>query len=289
MRSAVAAPHVVGDRLRDRPLVERVAAARVRSAPASRRGADCGTRRRPPANGRRGGTWRPRRGSRARIGFDVLPLVRDDLAHRVTVARVSDRGLERAVHGDRAVAREQLAPAVDDPGNAHRQFAAIGDGLQAAALELFGRRALRRPAAGVQRVHALRLRVVDEREQVAADAVHRGFDDGEDGRGSDRGIEGVAPLLEDAQPRRRRQRLARGDHAVAREHDRARRARIRRGPVARALLRISSQERHAQQDDRAEDNRSHRISHHSSRIPECRPRSRIPESRIPSPGSRVPT
>ena len=143
-----------------------------------------------------------------------------------------------------------------------------------------------RPLA-LRRVHALRFGVVDESEQVAADAVHRGFDDGEDGRGSDRGVEGVAALLEDAQARRRCQGLARGDDAVAREHDRACRARIRRRPVARALLRISSQERHAKHADRTEDNRSHRISHHSSRIPECV--SEVPNPEFPNPESRVPT
>ena len=80
--------------LRDRPLVERVAAApcdllerrrevRVAEDVAGRRRMAAGQER-----GRRGRIAREQR-------FDVLPLVRDDLADRVAVARVADRRLER--------------------------------------------------------------------------------------------------------------------------------------------------------------------------------------------------
>jgi hypothetical protein len=91
------------------------------------------------------------------------------------------------------------------------------------------------PAAGVERAKLFRLRVVDEREDIAPNPGHRRLDDGEDGGGCDRRINRVAALLHDLQARGRGEWLARRDHAVAREHGRARAAGIARGAIAGQL------------------------------------------------------
>jgi hypothetical protein len=184
--------------------------------------------------------------------LDVLPRVRDDFAHREAVTRVTDCRLERAIELDGAEPREQLGPPVNDAGHAHRQLAPIGNRLQAAPLELVRRGRFRSPSACVQPVHLLRLGVVDERKQIPADAVHRRLDDGQDGCRGDRRVDGVPPLLENTQSGGRRQRLARRDQAVARQHDRAGRARIRGGPIAGTLLGVSSHHVHPEQN-RSED------------------------------------
>ncbi len=230
----LAAAHVVGDGLGDRPLVERVAPAlgdelegrreaRVAEDVARRGGAAAGEER---------------RGCRRIAQQDwlgVLPLRRDDVGDGVAFARVRDRRLQRAIQLQRAVAREQLVPAVHDPGHADRQRAAIRDRVEAPAPVFVRCRRGRRASARVQRAHALRLRVVHDREQVSPDAVHRRLDNGQDRRGGDRRVDGVAALLQDAQPGGGRERLAGGDQTVARQHGRSRASRIGCGTIAWSL------------------------------------------------------
>jgi hypothetical protein len=62
------------------------------------------------------------------------------------------------------------------------------------------------------------LAIPDERQCIAADAIGGWFDDGERDARSQRRIHGIATLPEDSQPSLRGQRLARGDHAMRREH-----------------------------------------------------------------------
>ena len=133
----------------------------------------------------------------------------------------------------------------------------------------------------------LRLRVVDDGEQVAADAVHRRLDDGEDGRRGDGGVDGVAAVLQDAQPRRGRQRLARGDMPLRASTTDRGRARIpgRRspGPCCASAARSGMPSRTTVQRTTARI--ESRITHLAFR--NARPRSRIPES--PNPRSRFPS
>ena len=78
----------------------------------------------------------------------------------------------------------------------------------------------------------LRFRVVDDRQQVAADAVHARLDDGEHGGGGDGGIDRVAAVLQHAQAGRRGERLARRDHAAPPDRGRARAANVSRRAIA---------------------------------------------------------
>ena len=83
------------DRARDRPGVERVAAASRNQLEASPRAAGWRRSRRGAARGRPGRNVRAAAGSCASRSADSLPVVRDDLLHREAVARVADRRLQR--------------------------------------------------------------------------------------------------------------------------------------------------------------------------------------------------
>jgi hypothetical protein len=117
-------------------------------------------------------------------------------------------------------------PDVDDERTASGHF---GD----AALREFRRcGGVRGAAGGIEAEDLFRLRVVDEREQVAADAVHARLDHGEHGRGGHGGIDRVAAGLQDLQACRGRKRLARGDHAAASDGGRARAVDVSRRAIA---------------------------------------------------------
>ena len=101
------------------------------------------------------------------------------------------------------------------PGTDQLSGPCVGDLRRApCAAKTLDRRGVRGPAAGVEAVELLRLRVPDDGEQVAADAARHRLDDAEHGVGGDGGVDRVAALLEDADRGGRRQRLARRGHAV---------------------------------------------------------------------------
>src|SRR4029453_9627180 len=143
------------------------------------------------------------RGRRGRIAYEgvltFLPLIRDDLADGDPGGSVAEGRLARLGQRDRPQLRQELVPPVDHTGYGDRQLAAIRHRVELATFELLEGCGRRRAAAGVHRAVALRLRVVDDREEVSADAVHRGLDDGEDGRRGDGRVDGIAALLEHAQ------------------------------------------------------------------------------------------
>ena len=120
---------------------------------------------------------------------------------------------------------------------------------------------MRRAAGRVERVELLRLGVPDDREQIATDAVHRRLDDGEDAGGGDCSVDGVAAVLQDLEARSRRQRLARRDHAVARDGNRSRAAWIASRTVARCLC-----ERARHDERRARDRDEKRSAHGASKM-----------------------
>ena len=244
-RDETAAPlQVVRDRATDRAAVKRVAsAARDLFERRGQRGIleDVAGRGRFPARQK---DFRRVRVARQHLRL-VAPLPGDDLGDAIAVARVADRRLDRLRQRDRAVLRQQRVPAVHDAGDAHGQLATVGDLVEMTAAEFVERRRRRGAAARVEAVHALRPRVVHDREQVAADAVHRRLDDREHRGGGDRRVDRVAARLQHMQSRGARQRLTRGDRAVSGEHDGARRSRVRRGTIAGKLLSESHRRKYA--------------------------------------------
>ena len=234
VEQAVALLHVGRNGRGDRALVERVASAAC----------DLFERRREMRVGEdlaglgRVAVGKERR-RRDRIGAQlplaVMPLAADDLGHGVPVSRVLDRRRDRARERDRAVRRQQRRPAVDDAGHAHRQHAGPWNRRQIARREDVGRGGICRSPARVQHVQLPAFRVVHDGEQIAADAVHRRLDDGEHGGRRNRGVDGVAAVLQHLEAGGGGERLARGDHAAAAHDDRPRGARVGGRSIARNL------------------------------------------------------
>ena len=179
---------------------------------------------------------RGRHGIRGKFLLARFPLVADDLLDGIPVARVVGRGRDSLRHGDRSVLREQLGPAFHHARHCHRQDAGARHARLVALRVRIRRRRVCGSPAGVQRPQRLRLRVVDDGEEVAADAGHRRLDDREHSGGRDRGVNRVAAVLKHLQAGRRGQRLARCDHPVPGEHGRASAVRIRSGPIARTRM-----------------------------------------------------
>ena len=159
------------------------------------------------------------------------PIVRDALGDGKTLLRVVDGRLQGLLEGERPEPMLHFIPAPRGAGYRDFQDAARRHSRSG------------RPVGGVprvpERVHALEGRTgwrlaarvqcvqlvfagdVDDREQVAGRAdVHR-LDDAEHRRGGDGSVNRVAALLQDVEPSLRGERLAGGDHSVARHHLRA--------------------------------------------------------------------
>ena len=73
-------------------------------------------------------------------------------------------------------------------------------------MKTFDRLAGRRPTAGIQAVEFPAPRVIDDREEIAANAVPHGGDDGHGRVGSHGGVNRVATSLENRDSRLRGQR-----------------------------------------------------------------------------------
>ena len=188
---------------------------------ASRRARGSGTSRPPAARGRRGRYSLAACSSAASFAADPAHPCGDDVGHRKAVRRVEDRRGQQVGHRQRAEPRAQRVPAGDGARHGHR----VDAGARHRA------RPFDRSSAGVSPVGAqppafrpksfFVLRLVDDREQVAADAVHLGLDEAHHGVGGNRGVDGVAAALEDLHAGARGQRLAGRDDAVTRRDLRA--------------------------------------------------------------------
>ena len=136
----------------------------------------------------------------------VLPLVGHELRDGESVARVADRRLQRLASVMVPNRVSSWCQPSTTPGTSTESGPLPGICGEAAPRELLGRRRVRGAAGRVEAVDLLGLRVVDDREQVAADAVHARLDDGEHRRGGDGGVDRVAAVLQHLEPGRRRQR-----------------------------------------------------------------------------------
>ena len=101
------------------------------------------------------------------------------------------------------------------PGTDQLSGPRVGDLVEPAVLEEFaGVACSGAPAAGVEAVELLRLRVPDDGEQVAADAARHRLHEAHRGVGGDGRVDGVAAVLQHVEPDLRGERVAGGDHAV---------------------------------------------------------------------------
>ena len=175
--------------------------------------------REPLARARRAAVDEERRRS-AHVAGELVgvgrPSLRDDVGHRKSLFGVEHRRREHVGHSKAPEPRLQRLPSGDASGHGHRIDTRRRHRRQAARSEQRGRETGRRPPARVQSVRPIRLGFVDDREQIAADAVHLGLDDAEHGVGRNRRVGRGAAALEDLHPRARGQRLARSDDAERR-------------------------------------------------------------------------
>ena len=145
----------------------------------------------------------------------------DALRPRESVGREIDGGLQHLFEIHRARVLEQLIPSIDRARHVGREDAKPRHArarIETLCFQQFGRDARSRPAARVDADQLVLLRHIDDREHVAADAGTFGLDDIEHRGGRNRRIDRVAALLQDAQSRLRRERMARRHHAIARHH-----------------------------------------------------------------------
>ena len=154
--------------------------------------------------------------------FAVLPVHAHHFAHRESRLGVSDGGRQHVGKALAAKAREQLLPAVHRAGYGGRINAAPGHRGASLGAQVRNREPLGRPARGVQSVELARLRFVDDREQVTADAIVHWRHETHHGVHGDGGIDGVATALENGGANLRGQHTFAGHHALFRQHHGAR-------------------------------------------------------------------
>ena len=208
---------VIADHARDVARVERVAATvsdRLQRVREIRVAPGLAGARRATVDGELLGEARPLAQSRHR----TVPVVGDHLGHRVPFAGVTDG--RRQVVGHRLATETvvQGEPAVDRSGHRHRQRAGGRDVLQAAALELSQGERFRRAARTVVAIELLRLRVPDDGEQVATDAVAGRLHQAERGIGRDRRVDCRASALHHVQRDLGGQRLRGSRHRMRGDH-----------------------------------------------------------------------
>ncbi len=198
-------------------------------------------------------------GRRQQVGHRQSP---EFLAHRMPAR-------DHARHGDRVRA-------------ARRQF---GD---AGGLQILRRQRARSPAARVEAMERARLGLVDERKQIAADAVARGLHQAHHRVGRDGGVDGVAAALEHLHAGAGGQHLAGRDDAQTRGH-------LRPAGEGTMLCRVGRHRRTGQQGDDADKHQrsAHEILQASISKPDhyapSRCASRVPQSRPPPPEVHSPS
>ena len=210
---------VVHDGLGDRTLVERVTTALGQRAERSGQvllDEDRACRRCAAVDEERG------RGGRRFLQLADLgnPVLRDLLRDGKPILGECNRRLEQIDEPHRAVFLEQRHPRVHRPGYGDRGHAGRRHSRQVLRREVIERERARRAASRVERLERLRLRPVDHRERVAADARHVRFGDVERRSHGNGRVSGVAAALQDIKADLGREWLARRDHAVRRSHDR---------------------------------------------------------------------
>ena len=146
----------------------------------------------------------------------AAPVIRDDVVHRMTVARVTDGGRQILRHRAFAETPMQREPAVDGTRHAHRQWTMRGNIGQAAPLEFVERQRFGRTARTVVAVQLFRLRIPHDGEQIAADAVAGRLHQSKRGVCSDRGIHRTAAIAHRLQRDLGRQRMRGGRHRMRR-------------------------------------------------------------------------
>ena len=203
--------------LRDRALVEGVAAVlgdrgeRGREIGIAEDFADLGSATPRQENPRRLGVAEEIVGA-------VAPIFAEQLADREPRLGMRDRRSEHIGKALGTEAAQQRIPAGDRARHSRGMDARVRHVAGAVGDEECGGERLRRPAGGVEAVDLLRLGVIDDGEQVAADAAHHRRHQTHGGVGRDRGVDRIAAALQHGGTGARRDRMLRRDDPVLRDH-----------------------------------------------------------------------
>ena len=160
-----------------------------------------------------------------REAFEVaFPVRCDQLRNREAFAGVAGCGGEDVCHRQLAEAVVQGEPAVNGTGHRYGKRAQCRDRFAIAEFlcQVLKRAALRRTTGAVVAIELLRLRIPDDREEVATDAATDRFHQSERCVRRDRGIHRAAALFQNIDRDLCRERLRGCRHAVLAEHGGAR-------------------------------------------------------------------
>ena len=153
--------------------------------------------------------------------FDRFPVGGNDLGDGEPVFSVVDGGLQKLREASAAKARAQLLPAIERSRYGDCIDSGAGHALVAILAHPFrGGEGAGAPGP-VQPIELLRLCMVDEREEIAANPAHHRLDDVQHCGGGDGGVNRIAAVLQNSEPRGRGERLAGSHHPVGGEHRRA--------------------------------------------------------------------
>ena len=141
------------------------------------------------------------------------------LVDREAVLGEANGGLEHLGVAHGAEAGEGQGPGVDDGGDGHGQVAVAGDEVDAVVAAPVDGEGLGGPAHAADGVGLPVLRGVDEGGDLAADAAALGLEEVEADAHRRRRVDGVAPLLHDAEAGRGGQVVAGGDDAPGAHDD----------------------------------------------------------------------
>ena len=146
------------------------------------------------------------------------PLPGDEGTDGEAFFRILDGRPQRRLPRERAIGGEQLIPGVDAAGHGDGEGAGLGDLLPPLCAQCLRVSGCRRAAAAIEGAHAPVIGPAHQGKGVAARAGRCRLDDIQHARHDDGGVCRIAAGLQDAQAGLRRERLARGDHAVPGEY-----------------------------------------------------------------------
>ena len=147
------------------------------------------------------------------LGAEAPPVARHARMHGEAVLGIGDGIREKPVEAPAREALGKRVPGRDRTGNSYRMRPRLRHRDMAVGAQPLGAGQCRRPARAVQSVNCA-VRFGEDHEAVTADTRHVRFDHRENGRGRDRGVNGIAALAQHVERRRRRQRMRRRGHPV---------------------------------------------------------------------------
>jgi len=144
----------------------------------------------------------------------LLEVHRQASRHGESLAGEVDRGSEQVSEGLAAEALVCVDPSGDGARNAHRPSPCLRDGVEPLGAEECRRRERPRTTAAVQGGDLTGRTVVEDAECVSTDPVHVRPHNREDSSHGDDGVGRGAAVLQDAEPRLRRQRVVGRDRTT---------------------------------------------------------------------------